>query len=97
MAGFAPGTGIEHDNRPVPDPGAGPRAGSRPGRGDARGAPVGRVREQVLARLSGVPGLTAAIPSALAMLGLAAQMFLPVARAAQLAAGTHNPFIYFRF
>jgi alginate O-acetyltransferase complex protein AlgI len=55
------------------------------------------VRSAALARLAGVPRLASACMTTLALLTVAVQMVLLVASVAQLASGTHNPFIYFRF
>jgi alginate O-acetyltransferase complex protein AlgI len=58
---------------------------------------VGRLRGPIVGWLGGGPRMSAAYASALDLAGVAAQMALLVACAAQLASGTHNPFIYFRF
>jgi alginate O-acetyltransferase complex protein AlgI len=56
-----------------------------------------RLRGPFLAWLGGGPRLANAFSSTIDLLGVASQMVLLVACAAQLASGTHNPFIYFRF
>ena len=54
-------------------------------------------RDRVLTRLGGRRRVAASLSSMLALVMVAVQMVLLVACAAQLASGTHNPFIYFRF
>jgi alginate O-acetyltransferase complex protein AlgI len=97
MAGIAPGTGPDHDLAPYVNP----ELILALAVALVASLPVlpwwGEVREQVLAKIGGGPRLSAACSSAMALLGVAVQMVLLVASAAQLASGTHNPFIYFRF
>ena len=56
-----------------------------------------RLREHVLELWAGRPAPRRLFSEALGLLAVASQMLLLVASAAQLASGTHNPFIYFRF
>jgi alginate O-acetyltransferase complex protein AlgI len=56
-----------------------------------------RLRDRILARAEEAPGLAPPLSATLGLAAAAVQMLLLVACAAQLASGTHNPFIYFRF
>jgi alginate O-acetyltransferase complex protein AlgI len=55
---------------------------------------LARLQAQLAARPGGAPGIAT---SSLALGSVVVQMALLLASAAQLASGTHNPFIYFRF
>jgi alginate O-acetyltransferase complex protein AlgI len=97
MAGIARGTGIDHDatqylNRElILSLGIAAVAATPLLRREAR------AREDLSARLRGRPRLSTALSSTAGLLAVACQMALLIASAAQLASGTHNPFIYFRF
>ncbi len=58
---------------------------------------LARYRDRVLSGVEHRPRLAATLASSLDLGAVGLQMVLLVASAAQLASGTHNPFIYFRF